>query len=169
MHTMIREIQLTTNQPCMYLCLGSTFVWLQYKWSVQMQSLETRSWGADTIRHCQLYTPTWSIDTVRLSQLNVTVHITYSTHIHQLGNPMVCASCISDWSRLSDIAYRCNLEAVLQRLSKTLSFCTHTMLTNDCSLPLPHFSYVLYTVSLEIQSWFLPRSSATSVSTYVCT
>ena len=26
MHKMVREIQATTKQPCMYLCLGSTFV-----------------------------------------------------------------------------------------------------------------------------------------------
>ena len=49
-------------------------------------------------------------------------------------------------------------------------FAPHTMLTNDCSLPLPLFSYVLYrkvTVSLEIQTRFLRTSSAKSFSTYV--
>ena len=88
--------------------------------------------------------------------------IQYVLYVHQLGNPMVCTSCISDCSRLSVITWRCKFGSLsFPRLSKTLSFC------------IPHFliSPTLFTqyVSLEIQTCFLPRFSAKSFSTYVCT
>ena len=67
------------------------------------------------------------------------IHRIASMYVHQLGNPMVCTSCISDCSRLSVMTWRCN----------------NTLFTQY--------------VSLEIQTCFLPRSSAKSFSTYVCT
>ena len=86
--------------------------------------------------------------TVRLSQLNVTVHITY---VYYAIPWSVQAALVIGAGCMSSI--RCNLEAFLfNAYQRHCHFASHTMLTNDCSLLLPHFSYVLYTVSLEIQT-----------------